>query len=459
MKKIGYVALREFLATVATKGFIIGVLITPLMIGIVIVAMKWMITKSPPKIRGEVAVIDPSGQVTDGIADYLRPEAIAERRQEFLARIRGEATERLGPLAEAGGGAARQEIERMLGEVAELTIVPLPVGTDVEEAKRPLLEGDQEGGGRLVVAVIHEDAVVAREDGKYGSYDLYVREKLHDEVADDIRDGVREAIVDARVVTAGLDRDRIDALTHVRRPRSVTVTSSGERETNEVFNQLLPAGFMVLLLVSVFTSGQYLMTTTIEEKSSRVVEVLLSAVSPMELVTGKVLGQMTVGLVLLVLYAGMGVAGLVAFAMLGMLDLWLLFYLLVFFVISYFVVASMMAAIGAAVNEMREAQTLMTPVMVVMMIPWLLWMPITQRPDSTFAVVASFLPPINTFVMMLRMTSTVPPPLWQVWVSIAIGAVSVYAALWFAAKVFRIGLLMYGKPPNFATLVRWARMA
>jgi ABC-type Na+ efflux pump permease subunit len=168
---------------------------------------------------------------------------------------------------------------------------------------------------------------------------------------------------------------------------------------------------------------------------------------------------MAVGLVILVLYAGMGITALVSYALLGLLDPWLLVYLVIFYMIAYFVLAAMMAAIGAAVNEMREAQTLLTPVMVVVMIPWLLWMPITRDPSGTFAIVTSFVPPINTFVMILRMTSSTPPPVWQIWLSIAVGVGSVYAALWFAAKVFRIGLLMFGKPPNFATLVRWVRMA
>jgi ABC-2 type transport system permease protein len=145
--------------------------------------------------------------------------------------------------------------------------------------------------------------------------------------------------------------------------------------------------------------------------------------------------------------------------MLGMLDVSLLFYLVVFYMIAYFVVASLLGAVGAAVNEMREAQSLMGPVMLILIIPWMLWMPISRSPDSTFAVITSFLPPINPFVMLIRMTSSSPPPTWQVWLSILIGAASVYAALWFAAKVFRVGVLMYGKPPNLATLVKWARMA
>jgi len=101
----------------------------------------------------------------------------------------------------------------------------------------------------------------------------------------------------------------------------------------------------------------------------------------------------------------------------------------------------------------------MGPVMAVLVIPWVLWMPISQNPNSVFAVVTSFVPPVNTFVMMVRRASTAPPPEWQVWLSILVGLASVYGALWFAAKVFRVGLLMYGKPPNFRTLIKWVRMA
>ena len=120
-------------------------------------------------------------------------------------------------------------------------------------------------------------------------------------------------------------------------------------------------------------------------------------------------------------------------------------------------VGAFMAAIGAAVSEMREAQGLMTPVMLVLMLPCLLWMPISRDPNSLLAIVLSFVPPFNSFVMMLRLASPTPPALWQTLLSIVAGAVGAYLSLWFAAKVFRIGLLMYGKPPSFATLIKWAR--
>jgi ABC-2 type transport system permease protein len=145
--------------------------------------------------------------------------------------------------------------------------------------------------------------------------------------------------------------------------------------------------------------------------------------------------------------------------MFGLVDPVLVVYLVVFYVLSYLVFGAMMMAIGAAVNEMNEAQSLFGPVMLVLMVPYMLSPIIGRAPNSTFATLASFMPPINTFVMMSRLSSDAPPPMWQVLLTIAIGLAAACAAVWFAAKVFRIGLLMHGKPPNFATLLRWARAA
>jgi ABC-2 type transport system permease protein len=89
----------------------------------------------------------------------------------------------------------------------------------------------------------------------------------------------------------------------------------------------------------------------------------------------------------------------------------------------------------------------------------MLWWPIVQNPSSTLAVVVSFVPPVNTFGMLLRVASSAPPPTWQVWVSIAAGVAGALGALWFAAKVFRVGALMFGKPPNLKTLIAWVRAA
>jgi ABC-2 type transport system permease protein len=187
--------------------------------------------------------------------------------------------------------------------------------------------------------------------------------------------------------------------------------------------------------------------------------VLLSAVSPLQLMVGKVLGQMAVGLLILTMYSSLGIVGLVMAAMQNLLDPMMLVYFVLFFFIAFFTLASMMAAVGSAVNDMREAQALMQPIMVIVMLPWLLWMPISRAPNSTLAQVLSFVPGMNPFVMVIRITGRDPVPTWQVLGSLAVGAATVVVVAWAAAKIFRIGVLMYGKPPNFKTLIHWIRMA
>jgi len=466
VRKILYVAGREFNATVMTKGFVFGVLITPAIIGVVIYLMPRMMNRTPPRIEGRVAIVDPTGAVAGRFKAHLTPAAFARRREEERRRIeeRTPASVRRSVSGTPGAAEAMERsVKAALGEVPQIELEVLPPGTDPDQAKAPLAAPLADPGKdpqqRIALVMIHPDAVQPTVPGAYGTYDLYLKGKLDDRLIDDLHDGLRDAIVAARLDAAGMDPRRAEGLTEVERPQSRTITAGGEAETNEMLNVLLPMGFMGLLLVSVITSGQYLLTSTVEEKSTRVVEVLLSAVSASELMTGKIIGQMAVGLVVLGLYAALGILALFSFAALGLLDPVLIVYLLVFFVLAYFSIAAMMAAIGASVNEMREAQSLMTPVMLVIMIPWILWMPISRDPNSVMAVVLSYVPPLSNFVILLRMTSSSPPPMWQAWLAVAVGALGVYGLLWFAAKVFRVGLLMFGKPPSLKTLIRWARMA
>jgi ABC-2 type transport system permease protein len=466
MKKTLYVAAREFTATVTTKGFVFGMLFVPAIIAMMIFLVPRIMTRTPPKVVGQVVVIDPTGAVAEKFAAFLTPEQFAERRNRTRRNIEDATPEALKAQAKAaGGGAAMQRsIDAALGEVPNLTVLRLAAGASVEAEKAPLKapapEPGTAGSPRLAVVVVHADAVApAAGRSSFGTYSLFVRDKLDDRLVDDLHTGLRDAIVSARLLASGMDPARIGTLTSVPRQAARTVTAKGERTTGAEMNLLVPMAFMLLLFMSVMTSGQYLLTSTVEEKSNRVVEVLLSAVSSMELMTGKILGQMAVGLLVLLLYAALGGVALVSFATLGLIDPVLLVYLLVFYVLAFFTFASLMAAVGAAVNEMREAQSLMMPIMMTLMVPWLLWLPLSREPNSVLAVSLSFIPPFSNFVMLLRMASVSPPPSWQPWAAIAIGALGVYGSVWFAAKVFRVGLLMFGKPPTFGTLVKWARMS
>ena len=313
----------------------------------------------------------------------------------------------------------------------------------------------------LAIVEIDANAVArAEENAEFGGWQPFFRPRLNSEAAEELRDGVAWSIRERRYSLAGMDRVAIRTLDSIDQRAAQQVTQTGvQRDTSGLASMGIPVAAMILMLVATFTGGQYLLTTTIEEKSSRVVEVLLSAVSPMELMTGKILGQMGVGLSLLVIYNSIGIFALVAFSVTGLVSWQLLVSFFVFFALAYFMFAAMMAAIGAAVNDLREAQSLMTPVMLFSMVPYFLFFPVIRAPNSMLSTVLSFLPPISPFIMIMRIASPEPVPAWQVAGSIVVNLIGVVVLLWLAAKVFRVGLLMYGKPPNFRTLLKWIRMA
>jgi len=459
MSKVMHIAVREFASTALTKGFIFGALVVPALLVPVIAVIGILISQAePPADRGVVAIIDQTGEITEVLAERLTPEAIQLRRDGDLQQAT-KVAEDLGapPIPE-------ETVATLVGSVPQLTVTSIDAGPDLEatiEAQQQALRGesDREDGTRLLaLAVIDPDALREGEEG-FGGFDLYVRTKLDARTTDEVRDELFWSIRDRRFAAAGVDRERIAVLNRVEARRTQEVTETGTRDASIGLSMILPFAIMVLLFMGVMTGGQYLLTTTIEEKSSRVVEVLLSAVSPMQLMFGKILGQMCVGLSLLLIYNTLGIVALFVFQRLDLIEASTIAFMLVFFLLAYVMFASFMAAIGAAVNELREAQSLMTPVMMTLIIGFYLCFPVSQDPDATYAIVLSYIPPISPLIMMTRIASTEPPAAWEPWVAIALNTVAAYGSVWFAAKVFRVGLLMYGKPPNFRTLIRWVRMA
>jgi ABC-2 type transport system permease protein len=461
MKRILAVATREFLATVATKAFILGMFIPLVLTGVAIVLTPLLLNKAAPKVSGHVALIDQTGVLGTKLKDEFAPEKMADRAADQMVKA----------IESSGAPGVDENIAKMATQqmaaqrqLPTLTLRELPADTETESAKAEIL-GDQSGGRekgsdpRLALAVVPASTLTADDAGVFGDFQLFTAPKLDVEVQRDIQRTIGDAIVEARIEKSGLDPVKVRALTGRPRGDVKSVTESGDQKINEVAKLLIPGAFMLLLWISTFTCGQYLLTSTIEEKSSRVMEVLLSAVSPMELLTGKIIGQMGVGLLILIVYCGLGIAGLVASAMLSILPLINLVYLLVYFLIAFFLIASMMAAVGSAVSDIKEAQSLLGPIMIVLIIPMMLWMPIMRNPNSMFAQVCSFIPPMSPFIMILRLSGSEQVPTWQIVASIVVGVVSMFVFLWAAAKVFRVGVLMYGKPPDFKTLVRWIRMA
>ena len=454
MIKVALIARREFLAAVANRGFLIGLLMMPVLGALFAVVTPFLLMPRSQPVTGDIVVIDRSGVVAGELQRALDPAVSAQRRardrQRVLARAPQAAKDLVGEAALA---------DAVVRSTATIRIAPPPGGVPhtVDTGKAWLLQDSPEAR-HLAMVVIGADALTPRDESM-PAYEVYVSKTLDRQAEAALHEALREAIITVRTKGLGVDRARMEAMLRVEPPQATTVAVDGEREVSNGFNMVLPMVLAALMVLGIMVGGQTLLTSTIEEKSSRVIEVMLSAVSPLQLMAGKILGQLAVSLLVLIVYAGLGIALLISTALIGLLDLWLLVYLLAFFLITYVFFGAVFASAGAAVNDMKEAQTLMGPLMLLLMGPWLLAFPIMRAPDSTLAVVLSFVPPVNSFVMMLRLASTTPPPVWQVLLSMAIGIAAAVAAIWFAAKVFRIGLLMHGKPPNLATLIRWARAA
>lgn len=466
MIKTWHVAWREFICTVLTRGFIIGILLPPVIMTGVFALMPILMNAAPPKTSGKVAVIDRSGKTTEFLRAEFAPEKLAAGRRWRSSQVKEQAQKFAPP------GAMNSAMVNALEPDAALTLEFLGADMSMETARDAIPKvrnrRDLVPDARLALIVIPEGAIAPvradpagpeNQEPAYVPFELYTTPTLDPEVKEQIERAAKRSIVNTRLASTGLDVASVRKLFAEPAATTLTVTEGGERSTNDKAALLVPGAFLFLLWISVFTAGQYLLTTTIEEKSNRVMEVLLSAASPMQIMVGKIFGQMAVGAIIMCLYAGTGVLALAYFSLNHLIDPMKIIYLGVYFLIAFFLIACLMAAVGSAVSDIREAQSLMGPVMIVLVIPMLLWFPILRNPNSTFATVCSFLPPISPFIMVLRLAGSEPVPIWQIPASILVGIFYVVVAAWGAAKIFRIGVLMYGKPPNFATLIKWVRMA
>ncbi|MGB9428386.1 MAG: ABC transporter permease [Gammaproteobacteria bacterium] len=246
------------------------------------------------------------------------------------------------------------------------------------------------------------------------------------------------------------------------------VTRHGQQTATpaEQAAQWLPVGYVYLLFISIMQIAQLLMMATIEEKSNRIAEMLLAALEPSDIMAGKTLGVACVGVTLvggwLILIVGLlaifGTAfqlgGFVS-AVLAGISAWNIMWFLVYFVLGFLLYAAVTGAIGAAVNNIREAQPYMTPVMLFMVLPLILMVPVAQDPTALWARVLSYIPPLTPFLMMSR--SGAPPPVIDYVVTTVLLLATVIVALYISGRIFQRGLLNTGAPPKFREMLSWAR--
>lgn len=520
MGRTWLVARREVLENVRTKTFWIGILSFPVILTLSILVPSWLERKTDVRRFG---VEDRSGWVLDevqrtwSLPDFERLAAALKKEpgapdlppgrlpaclgeDAALGRFLREADPKvvslfaeLAPLASSAAGSLeglplpaeiRERAAAVLAELEELRSWWGSLPDDAKEELRTTSEGQRyvlakvapeaelidllEKDRIFAYFVINEDPVAGEEGARYVSKnltDMKLRGWFQRHVARVVR--MR------RIQKLGLDPRKAEWLARPFTFKPATPTAEGtleEVKRSDVVLKWAPVAFVYLLWISVFMMAQMLLTNTIEEKSNRIIEVLLSSVTPTELMSGKILGIALSGLLVMLSW--------IVFFILGIEVLPLIFpkagpvvqefglgrilqepaYLLSFvayFLAGYLLFSSLLAGIGSVCNSLKEAQNLQQPVIILLLVPLFAMVPVASDPNGTLARVLSFIPPFTPFVMMNRAGG--PPEPWEYAATGLLLLVSIRLTFAAAAKVFRIGVLMTGKPPRVREILRWLR--
>lgn len=421
--------------------------------------------------------------VGDGEADSAEAEKVYRGFASLLAGVGGPEG---GPLASLGTAQAEQAVAALTQlkdeirtwwrdlpaeEAEEFADGSVSKGryqrVEVEGSGDSLIEdlNQRVGDGELFAYfVINEDPVAGAEGAKYVSSNL-----TDDDLRDWFQSLASDVVRDRRLANEQIDPEVASFVQEPLRFAAKQVGKGGvekQVEARDMVRQWAPAVFVYLLWTAIFTVANMLMTNTIEEKSNRIMEVLLSSVSPIELMAGKILGIAATGLTLVgswVLFFFIGSRMLPR--LLGMnldfdlsaiaADPFFMVSFVVYFFLGYLFYAALLVGIGSVCNSLKEAQNLMGPIMLVMFVPLMTLMPIAQDPNGTLAKVLSYVPMFTPFVMMNR--AAAPPTTMEYVLSTLVLLVAVALALWAAAKVFRIGILMTGKPPKLREIFQWLK--
>ena len=414
--QIAKVARREYLTRVRSRAFIIMTVMIPVLMGGYVVAMPMIFTSSGVEAL-RIAVLDAETGLAPAVGEHLAA------------------------------------IERPRVDVAEQA----QVTEDSEEARRPFTEAVLDGrlDGYLVLT---PDPVIGARSR------WYARETGNPVMLRDIERAVEAALLDRLVAGTGVDTERVRAWQRFAL-EAVTVSDEGESEGGFEAAFFSTFALAMLLYMAVLINGQGMAMAIVEEKSSRLIEVILGAVTATEFMTGKILGVLGSGLTQLGIWVAALLIGLLyAAPMLAMgpalaefdlgavLSLELIVYFAIFFALGYFLYSIFFAAIAATCTSTEELGQSMFAAVLPMVVALMSSFYVIANPGTTATRVLSLLPPLTPIVMLARV-NVLSPPLWEIWLGIALLALGIVAAAWLAAGIFRYALLMHGKRPTLPELL------
>jgi ABC-2 type transport system permease protein len=417
MDKLKAIIKREYLTRVRSKGFIIGTILSPLFMSSFIL-IPFLLGRSAGPEKYQIVALDQSG-------DALLFESLT------LA------------LAPTKPGQPRYELSREeIGSQEKL------------EARRQILSrrvADKQLDGYLILP---HDALRQEEIKFYAKNATGFSNQAR------LEDAIKNAIQGRRIAQEGLDAERVRHLT-----RGVELTVVNERGESERGRVLLALALVMLIYFTVLIYGVTVMRGVMEEKQSRIIEVLLASVNPFDLMLGKVIGIGLVGLTQYVVWAvsGLALSALSAGAAVAVagfdlpkVSVSLMIFFMVYYLLGYFLYAAFYAMIGAIVSNEDDGQQAQWPVSMTFAASLVASMLAMENPNGVAVTILSLIPFFGPSLMFLRIALG-SAPAWQIAASIILLVVTIIAVTWVAAKIYRVGVLMYGKRPTLPELARWLK--
>jgi ABC-2 type transport system permease protein len=423
MHNIMMIVRREYLERVTKKSFWLGTAVFPLlMVGFSFLPL--LLVGLGGNDQKPIALVDGTGKLAAPLTRELSDEKLKNGQPRYL-------------------------------------VENVPIAGSLESTRRPL---EQRVRDKQIYGILSVSADIDAKD----AFQFYGRTVGDIKSIAEFQSALRRAVIGLRFEKANIsvDKDVVAKLTAPVDMQTNELSKEGG-STKKGFAEAYFGTFMfvLVLFMTLLLYGIATMRGILEEKSSRVMEVLLGSVSPDELMTGKILGIGLVGLTQVAIYAV--TAGLVRIYLMthanpdmaGALSSFTagkMAFFLVFFLLGYFMYTALFACIGAVCNSEQEAQNLQSPVQMCLMLPMMATIFFVGQPDSTISVIVSLIPIFTPMVMFMRICVQTPPA-WQIALSIALTLGATLLVFRGAAKVFRIGILMYGKRPTIPEILRWAR--
>ena len=412
MSKIGIVIRREYLTRVTKKSFIILTLLMPVLIVGMVGGIVFLSTISDNKTK-VIVVADETGEyfpVLKNTDQYVFIEA----KEEFA------------------------DFRKNSDESVYATL---------------LITDDLLKNPEAIALYSHKQLVVSAENTITSQLNPYLSDKKLDSYQ---IPNLKNIIEDSKV--------------NLKLKIIKTDESGKETQTSAALASTIGMIFTFLIYMFIFVYGAMVMQGVMEEKTNRIVEVIVSSVKPFDLMMGKLIGIGSVGLtqlgIWLIIFLGVSLSGVFlsgSFSFLqsmsGMLEsinvAEICFYFILFFIGGYMMYASLFAAIGAMVNSQEDTQQYMMPITILVLFAFYAGFFSAQNPDGPLAFWTSLIPFTSPIVMMVRVPFGVP--WWQMLISVALLAITVILIVKLAAKIYRIGILMYGKKPTFAEIIKWLK--